>query len=143
MLISRAFPSAYIKAEDLQDTAHSLIMDRVKVEEVGDDTKPVLYFRGAKKGLALNKTNANTISAAYGEETDDWSAQEIILYPTMTDFQGRQTPCIRVRIPDHQEERPREAVLPVAAMRPVKPNGNGRHLTAASLRQELSDEIPF
>ena len=141
MLISRAFPSAYIKAEDLQDTAHCLIMDRVKIEEVGDDNKPVLYFRGAKKGLALNKTNANTISAAYGEETDDWAGQEVILYPTMTDFQGRQTPCIRVRIPEHEERAP-VAVLPASTLRTTKPNGAVRH-TATTLRQELNDQVPF
>jgi hypothetical protein len=137
MLISRAFPSAYIKAEDLDDKNHCLIMDRVKVEEVGDDTKPVLYFRGAKKGLALNVTNAKTIAAAYGEETDDWMGQELILFPTVTEFQGRTTPCIRVRAPQ-PKDRPREA----AATTRVATNGNGGSRLPAA-RAELSDAVPF
>ena len=141
MLISRAFPSAYIKAEDLNDKNHTLVMDRVKVEEVGDDTKPVLYFRGAKKGLALNKTNANAIAAVYGEETDDWTGHEIVLFPTMTDFQGRSTPCIRVRAPQPKDQ-PRDA----AGSRGYS-NGNGGSSRLpperATTRTELSDAVPF
>jgi arabinogalactan endo-1,4-beta-galactosidase len=96
MKISSAFPSNYLKCSDLQDRNVKVVMDRVEYEEIGGDQKPVLYFQGKDKGIVLNKTNSNNISAAYGDETDDWHGQEIVLYPAMTDFQGKTVPCIRV-----------------------------------------------
>lgn len=134
MLISRAFPSDYIKAEDLADRPHQLTMDRVEIKEVGDDTKPVLYFRGKKKGLAINKTNANTIAALYGEETDDWHGKELVIFPTMTDFQGRQTPCIRVRAAQPKDQQ-REPVRTVS-------NNNGTSRLPAA-RQMADEQVPF
>jgi hypothetical protein len=131
MLITQAFPSKYLKAADLQDRNITVIMDRVEMEDIGDDgDKPVLYFQGKEKGLVLNKTNSNTIAVVYGEETDDWAGKELILYPTMVDFQGRSVPAIRVRHPQ-PKDRTRE-------MRAV---GNGAR--RPSVAQELNDEIPF
>jgi hypothetical protein len=63
------------------------------------ETKPVLYFVGKKKGLVLNKTNATKLSAAYGDETDEWAGKDVILYPDQATFQGRVVDCIRVRVP--------------------------------------------
>ena len=51
MKISSAFPSNYLKATDLQDRNLLVKMDRVEVEEIGDDEKPVLYFVGKDKGM--------------------------------------------------------------------------------------------
>ena len=66
----------------------------------GDDTaKPVLYFKGKKSGLVLNKTNGRTIAAAYGPDSDMWVGKAIILYPTETDFGGKRVPCIRCKSP--------------------------------------------
>ena len=31
-------------------------------------TKAVIYFRGGKKGMVINKTNANVLAAAYGKK---------------------------------------------------------------------------
>jgi len=97
--INDSFPSKYIKAPDLNGQARLLTMDRVVEEEVvkDEDPKPVLYFRGATKGLVLNKTNAQTISGIYGPETDTWAAQPIELYPDTTNFQGQIVDCTRVR----------------------------------------------
>lgn len=129
MLISQAFPSEFLKAADLQDRTVTVIMDRVEIRDIGDGTKPVLYFQHKEKGLVLNKTNSNNIAIAYGDDTDDWVGRELLLYPTMVDFQGRSVPAIRVKVPP-----------PKAA----KPNGLAKH---APLRQaaavDLNDEIPF
>jgi hypothetical protein len=99
MKITTAFPSSYIRAADLQDRNVKVVMDHVKMEDIGSDHKPVLYFQGKEKGLVLNKTNANTISSAYGDDTDDWVGKELVLFPTVTDFQGRSVDAIRVRKP--------------------------------------------
>lgn len=98
MNINDAFAATYLKAQDLMGQDVKLTIDRVEVQEVGDDTKPVLYFRGKDKALVLNKTNASTIADQHGAETDHWPGKEITLFPSQTDFQGKQVPCIRVRL---------------------------------------------
>jgi hypothetical protein len=100
MKISNAFPSKYIKAADLQDRQHEVIMHHVELENIGDDDrKPVLFFAGKQKGLVLNKTNSRTIAGAYGDDTDEWAGKKVILFPAMVDFRGDQVEAIRVKIP--------------------------------------------
>lgn len=98
MRISSAFPASYLKAVDLQDRNVTVTIEKVVMEDIGGDHKPVLYFRGTDRGLVLNKTNANNISYALGDETDNWIGREIILYPTIVDFQGRSVDAIRVKV---------------------------------------------
>ena len=69
MRISAAFPSKYLKAADLQGKQVTVVMSHVTMETIGDDERPVLYFKGKDKGLVLNKTNANTIADAFGDDT--------------------------------------------------------------------------
>ncbi len=99
MNIDAAFPSKWIRAADLQNRDIVLTIVRCSDEEVAGDgsTQPVLWFHGTQKGLALNRTNANTISEALGPETDAWYGQKITLFPTKTDFQGKRVDCIRIR----------------------------------------------
>jgi hypothetical protein len=59
--------------------------------------KPVVYFEGKEKGLALNKTNGKIIAGMYGTKTEDWVGKRITLYPAMTTFGADTVPCIRVR----------------------------------------------
>jgi hypothetical protein len=47
----------------------------------------------------LNKVNNRTIRGAYGDDTDGWKDKLIVLFPTTTDFGGKQVPALRVRIP--------------------------------------------
>lgn len=103
MRVSEAFPSNYVKAADLRGNNARVVIDRVKIEEIGDDRKPVLYFQGKEKGLVLNKTNANNISVLYGDDMEEWQGKEIILFPAMVDFQGRTVEAIRVRGVPHKE----------------------------------------
>lgn len=99
MIIGAAFPSEYLKAADLQGRQITVKMDRVEMREVGDGPKPVLFFDGKDKGMVLNKTNANAISAAYGDDTDDWTGSEVVLFQSMVDFQGKTVAAIRVKVP--------------------------------------------
>ena len=141
MNITQAFPSEYLKAADLQERGDLVVMDRVEMGDVGDERKPVLYFApdhdvqtAPGKGLALNVTNANTIRTFCGDETDDWSGKQLVLYPTMVDFQGRQVAAIRVRMPKVRNGQ--------RDMRIVG-SGNGSPARRPSVAQELNDEIPF
>ncbi len=99
MNIDTAFPSKYVRADDLNNRDIRLTITSINQEDVENDgsTKPVLYFNGTAKGLVLNKTNAHTIADMLGTETDNWLGHSITLFPTKTDFGGKRVDCIRVR----------------------------------------------
>lgn len=59
--------------------------------------KPIVYFEGKEKGLALNKTNAKLIAGIYGNDTARWVGKPISIYSTQTNFGGETVDCIRVR----------------------------------------------
>ena len=65
----------------------------------GKESKPVLFFSAAKKGLVLNKTNSHTIAASYGPETDNWHGKTVVLYVTQERAFGSMTDCIRLSVP--------------------------------------------
>ena len=85
MKISGAYPSNYVKASDLNGKPCPLTIRTCVLEELGQgsdkEQKPVLYFNGAQKGLVLNKTNANAIKDAYGDETGGWEGKPVEVYP--------------------------------------------------------------
>jgi hypothetical protein len=130
--VSEAFPSNYIKCADLNEKPHQLMMAYVEIEKIGDDKRPVLYFKGAKKGLVLNKTNANNIADLYGDDMDEWTGQTVVLFPATTDFQGKTVDCIRVR-------GPKPAAKGVKKTPPKEENEN----PAAGVGELIDDEIPF
>lgn len=91
----------HLKAEDLKNTEIEATISGHEVAKLKDDEPPkvILAFKNSDKTLALNKTNAGVIGAAYGPEVAAWVGKNIILYPTVTDFGGKTVPCIRVRVP--------------------------------------------
>ncbi len=92
------------------------------------ESKPVLYFEEAQKGLVLNKTNATTIVKSYGDDTGNWTGKEVQVFPTKTEFKGETVDAIRVRVV--QEAQP--AAAPPAAAAPI----------SAPMADEFGDEIP-
>lgn len=106
MDMNTCFPSDFLKASDLQDKEVTVTMSHVEMTELGSEQKPVLYFAGKDKGLVLNKTNCNTIIGMYGPNSDGWKGKRIAIFPTQTDFQGRQVACIRVKILQAQRSTP-------------------------------------
>jgi hypothetical protein len=143
MRVSDAFPSKYLKASDLRDQNVRVAIDHADMEKVGEkDMKPVLYFQGKAKGLALNKTNANRIAEEYGDDMDEWVGKEIVLFPAMVDFKGETVEAIRVRIPKATDRRA------------ASTNGAGEHAAAdhapeppprsrPRTQEDMDDEIPF
>lgn len=99
MKLASAFPSQYIKAADLGGNSVTVKIDRAETELVGSDKKLILYFVGKERGMVLNRTNANKIASLYGDETNDWQGQPIVLFEAMVDFKGDTVPAIRVRAP--------------------------------------------
>lgn len=123
MDINSLFPSNYLKAADLQGQARRVTIASCAPEPLGQgETKPVLRFAGIPRGLVLNRTNAAVLAAALGTETTAWCGQPVELYPDVTMFQGRATPCIRVRVAAGAAVPfAAGAVFPAAAPEPVPP----------------------
>jgi|SRR5688572_5280966 len=99
MDVNDAFPSKYMKAADLEGKRVSCTINYVEMEKIGrgNDMKPIVYFVGKKKGLCLNKTNANKIAAITGTTNmDDWSGKVIQVYATDVEFAGELVQGIRV-----------------------------------------------
>ena len=101
--LSDAFPSKYLKAgEDVcEGDDLTLTIQRYDQERIGQgadaDDKYVLYFRGNKKGLVLNKTNAKVIAELHGDDLDDWIGKQITLYEAEVQFGNDTVAGIRVR----------------------------------------------
>lgn len=131
MRISAAFPSEYLKAADLGGRNVKVVIDRVEMRDVGDDHKPVLFFQGKEKGVVLNKTNANNIALAYGDDTDEWQGKEVLLFEAMVDFQGRSVAAIRIRPPAGKDRQ--KPALRVANQAPQHSENPA----------PMDDDIPF
>ena len=91
----------YVAAHDLDGKEKVLEIAKVCGEslqsERGTDKCLVLYFKGAKKGFVVNKTNAKTIARMYGTDTNTWVGKPITMYPTTTMSFGEEVDCLRVR----------------------------------------------
>lgn len=115
MKISEEFPSQYLKATDLGGREIRVTMGHVDREKIGTDNKLVLYFKGKEKGLVLNKTNAGTIGDGYGDDTDEWLDQPIILFSVKTDYQGKVVDAIRCRVPTARDNKPAAKPDPISS----------------------------
>ena len=120
MKMSDMFPSKYLRAADIPAgrevplTIQSLDMVAIEGE---DELKPCLYFRNAKKGLIMNKTNGLVLAEGFGDDTDRWPGRVVAVYATTTQFGGKLVPCVRLRIP----APPAAPALPVAVAAPSDP----------------------
>ena len=98
MNVNDVFPSKYLRASDLQGKSIKVKIARIEREKMGEDTKPVLYFDGKQKGMALNKSNAMMIAAVYSPETDGWIGKEIKLYAGKVNFNGQMVDSLKVEV---------------------------------------------
>lgn len=112
MKISSAFPSDYLKAADLQGRTVTVKMSRVAMQDMNGEPKPILYFEGKDKGMVLNKTNANKIVEMFGDDTDKWTGEAIVLYEAMVEFKGDTVAAIRVRMAPRNGNKPQPPLAP-------------------------------
>lgn len=85
------------KAEDLEGKDLTLKITSVEPKKFDDGPKLILKFHGTDVVLITNKTNAETISELYGDDTDEWAGKRITLFPTKTKFGTQKVACIRIR----------------------------------------------
>lgn len=103
MKLHQAFPSNFLKSEDIGDTEMVLTITGVENEELGQgqekETKPVISFKETDKKLVVNKTNFIAIAGVLGsDESDDWSGKQIGLITMQVQFGGKMTMGIRVSL---------------------------------------------
>lgn len=130
--INDEFPSKYLKSADLAGSVQRVQIDRVVVEQIGDDRKLIMYFVGKQKGMVLNKTNARTIGDIYGEDTDEWIEKAIEIFSMKVDFQGRMVDGLRIRIPSPKKQQ--AATMASNARDRAQP---------VRAEEDLDDIIPF
>ena len=114
MLVDLMFPNKYLKAADLEVRGGDVTLTISKVtgeelQQVDGATKQgwIVYFEETaararkdnvdEKRLVLNKTNAKSIAAVCGNDTEQWIGSKITLYATKCMAFGKQQDCIRVR----------------------------------------------
>jgi hypothetical protein len=119
--------SQWLRHHDIE--GHEPVVTIVRVvggEVVGQggkkSKKPVLYFQGKEKPLAIGATIGKTIERMYGPDTADWVGKKIKLYVTTTESGGETVGCIRVRqgVPEEPRQQQR-----------TNGNGNTRRPPAA------------
>ena len=89
-------------------------------------TKAVLYFKGGKKGMVINKTNANVLAAAFGKNLSDWVNKRMTIKSEPTIFGGKPTQGLRLY-----------PAVNTALPPPPKPEPK------PPLAEEVGDEIPW
>lgn len=141
MKLSEAFPSNFLKADDLQGRDVTVTIQDVEFDVIGKDNnegkKLILSFSGKEKKMVCNKTNATTIAQLYGDDTDHWIGQRIIVGPREVEYQGKMTWALRVSL-----RKPTSAAVNPPPQRRAEPEPEPVGAPAGA--DNLSpDEIPF
>lgn len=97
----KAYDFRFLSAEDLTGDV-SVEIEDVVIDEVksahGTETVMALKFKGAKKMMVCNKTNARTIASITGSSnTGDWIGQKITLTTVQVNAFGSVVPALRVK----------------------------------------------
>jgi hypothetical protein len=101
--LDACYGSKYLGASDLGDRKVKSRIGKVRKETMQQQGKPerpkfVLYFTTLDKGVVLNVTNKATIVAALGKNPADWIGAEIGLFTIDTQFGGKPTKGLRLKV---------------------------------------------
>jgi hypothetical protein len=113
------FAKKYWSAPDLKKPV-TLVIEAVNVEKLkGRDgtvsEKPVAYFRGTTKRLAVNATNFDLLVDITGEpDSDNWIGASVELHASTTSMAGSMVPCVRVRAPSKAKTKVKEPPRPIS-----------------------------
>ena len=76
--------SRWLKKEDvdaLGAETRRTVVESIKEELVGDDLKPVVYFKGIEKGWPINMTGLEVLAELTGsQDTEDFGGANVELY---------------------------------------------------------------
>jgi len=101
MNLKEAFKSEYLRVQDLHGQPKTYTIRDVFVEAVGQEKeeKPVVQFKETPLKMVLNKTNAQLLIDLFGEDTERYVGQKILVTPARTEFGGKQVDCLRLAVP--------------------------------------------
>lgn len=109
-LVSKTYQGKWIKASDLMEGDAMFTIRTVKEETLGrgptQQNKLCVYFHETVQALALNRTNASTLAAMLGDDTDGWRGHSITLIASETTYGGETVDCVRVKAPSRSRPRP-------------------------------------
>jgi len=86
--------AAMVKSEKLE--GKSLTIKSTAVETIREREKILLSFNETGKEMLLNKTNAQLLSHAFGEDYGQWVGKRLMLKLTRRMFQGSLVDAIEV-----------------------------------------------
>jgi hypothetical protein len=101
------YGSQYLAATDLKKPITTMI-EQVETDDFARQgerkkVKAVLHFRGMKKPMICNKTNALVLAAAFGKDIDDWANQRVVIKAERTTFAGKPTMGLRIYPADSED----------------------------------------
>ena len=106
MKLRDMFPRKYASGADFNGKPATLVIASVRAEKMRpqpgapEQTKYVVYFENATKGVILSRTLAYQIADITGsEETADWTGKKITLHPLPMMVAGKRRIAIRARKP--------------------------------------------
>lgn len=103
MHISKYRNSKWLKKEDvaqLDEEERIVTVEAIVEEQVGDDIKPVVYFKGIDKGWAINMTGLEALAEmAESQDTDDFIGLRVEIYvdPDVR-YAGKRVGGIKIRV---------------------------------------------
>lgn len=103
MQISKYRNSKWLKKEDvaqLDEQERIVTVEAIVEEQVGDDIKPVVYFKGIDKGWAINMTGLEALSEmTESQDTDDFVGIRVEIYvdPDVR-YAGKRVGGIKIRV---------------------------------------------
>jgi hypothetical protein len=127
------YGSRFLQATDLSAPVTAVI-ERVETEQFtrpGEPTrsKAVLFFKGGKKGMVVNKTNASALASAFGKPFTGWVGKRVTIKAEPTTFGGKVTKGLRTYPAIERNDR-----ITSGPIRPPEP---------PSAADDMNDSIPF
>jgi hypothetical protein len=94
------YGSKYLAASDIKKPFTAIIetVDKLDFARQGErqKMKVVLTLKGQHKPVVVNKTNALTLSEAFGTDFDDWPDKRITVKAEPTTFNGKRVMGLRM-----------------------------------------------
>jgi hypothetical protein len=114
--VSEMITSKYLRKEDFDEDQVCTIKG-VTQENLGKDGQSemrwIIHFRERDKGMVLNVTSIRVLEVAYGDDTDKWVGNKVMVYvdPNVS-FGGKVVGGLRLRTPKKQSVKAPIATQP-------------------------------
>ena len=143
MKVSDVYGGQYLKAIMIGENRYRFEIKKVVEELVGqeEDRKIVLYFTATEKGLVLNATNANTLAAAYGDDTNSWAGKVLTLFTEWTEYGGNRMKGLRVSCEPAAHDEPAPARAGPVTTNPVQGTPPWEKTTTQTEEPVYEDEL--